>query len=144
MAARAGLGNVGSCMSVRARVLLLGLFVVFCAGCTFHPDPTELNFYVTVRNDLGRTIRVSYCATGDAPCRGKLYGTLVVRQGAKYGPTQTSVGTLNSLAIDAPNGQRLGCIPLYFDYNADGSVLAASTMVACARDYPIKHQPSNG
>ena len=51
---------------------------------------------------------------------------------------QTSVGALNVVLISSTRGERLGCVPLYFDYNASGETVNVSEMVPCQKTYPVR------
>ena len=107
------------------------------AGCTFHPDPTEATFYVKVVNDTSRTVILSTCGTGANLC-AKAYETGRVKPGRNWPTVQTSVGSSNPVLVRSIRGKRLGCLPLFFNYNASGAVVGVSELVPCAKDYAAR------
>ncbi len=119
-------------------VLVVAALVV--GGCQFHPDPTEANFDVKVVNDTARTVVLTSCGTGDNLCKKK-YGASTVKPGVTLPTVQTSVRNSNPLLVTTTGGTRLGCLPLYFDYNADGTVVHVSDVVPCAKHYTVLSEP---
>jgi hypothetical protein len=108
------------------------------AGCDFNPDPTEATFYVRVTNDTSRPVVVSDCATGDGACNGHHYDPVRVTPGSSLSDVQTSIGAVDVELISSMSGKRLGCLPLYFDYNASGKTVNVSEMVPCRTTYPVR------
>jgi hypothetical protein len=109
-------------------------------GCEFHPDPTENIFYVKVLNDTSHTVILSICATGDGLCT-KAYDSGRLKPGGSWPSVQTSVGALDPVLVRNLAGKRLGCVPIFFDYNATGSVVRVSELVPCAKGYSIRSKP---
>jgi hypothetical protein len=114
--------------------------VLALAGCTFHPDPTEATFYVKVVNDTSRTVILSICGTDDDLC-AKVYETGRVKAGGSWPSVETSVGSVNPVLVRTVSGKRLGCLPLFFDYNADGIAVRVSEIVPCTKHYTARSQP---
>jgi hypothetical protein len=112
------------------RTLLLSLALALLAGCAFHPDPTEANFYVRIVNDTPRMVVLATCGTGDRSC-SKTYETGRVRPGGSWGSVQTSVGQANPVLVTTISGRRLGCLALLFLQNADGAVVRVSDAFPC-------------
>jgi hypothetical protein len=107
------------------------------AGCGFH-DPTEAIFYVRVKNDTSRLVVVSDCATRDGACSGRVFEPDQLKPGNSLPTVQASVGAVDVELITSTSGRRLGCLPLYFDYNASGKTVNVSEMVPCRRTYPVR------
>jgi hypothetical protein len=114
--------------------LIAVLLALAAAGCAFHPDPTEDNFYVKIVNDTPRTVTLATCGTGDYTCT-KTYQTGALAPGKAWPSVQTSVGSANPVLVSTTAGRRLGCLPLLFDHNADGAVVRVSTAAPCR---PVK------
>ena len=104
--------------------------VVALAGCSFNPDPTESSFYVKVVNDTSRTVVLSTCGTADFGCT-KAFETGKVAPGESWPTVQTTVGQIDPVLVEDVGGRRLGCLPLYFSYNATGATVRVSTAVPC-------------
>jgi hypothetical protein len=119
--------------------VMLGLVPFVVAACRFD-DPTELNFYVSVVNDTPRSVVLADCATGDAFCRGRLFEPYRLQPGKTLKDVQTSVGALNVELVTSINGRRIGCLPLYFSYNASGTILHVSQTTRCRGHYAIRHR----
>lgn len=110
------------------------------AGCGFQPDPTENNFYVRVVNDTARLVVLSTCGTSDTMC-SQTFETGRVLPGKAWPSVQTSIGAVNVVLVRNPRGARLGCLPLYFGYNADGTTVRVSDMVPCSHSYLERTKP---
>jgi hypothetical protein len=123
------------------RCLFFASVIGMCAGCGFY-DPTELNFYVNVLNDTSRPVVVVDCGTRDGLCHGKGFSPVEVKPGETEPDVQTSVGGLNVELIKTPTGKRLGCVPLYYNYNASGATVRVSSLVRCRSTYPIVRKHS--
>ena len=68
-------------------------------------------------------------------CDGKTYDTGVLKPGESFPTVQTSVGLANPELVRSRAGQRLGCLPLLYDYNASGAVVWVSELVPCRKRY---------
>jgi hypothetical protein len=112
------------------------------AGCSASSiDPSESTFYVKIANDTSRTVVLSFCGTDQDLCDGKTYDTGVLKPGASLPTVQTSVGLSNPELVRSRAGQRLGCLPLLFDYNASGAVVWVSQLVPCRKRYAAQAAP---
>jgi hypothetical protein len=130
----------------RAKAFAIWLAVAAVAlgasGCAFNPDPTEDNFDVRVTNDTLQAVILSTCGTGNGLCRGKTYQTGEVAPGDGWSNAPTSVGQINPILVRSAAGRRLGCLPLYYSYNAHGTTVRVSDMVPCRKDYAIQSPPA--
>jgi hypothetical protein len=122
--------------------VVLALIVLGACGCAFNPDPTEDNFDVRVTNDTHQTVILSTCGTGDVLCLGKTSQTGEVAPGDGWSNAPTSVGQINPILVRSAAGRRLGCLPLYYSYNARGTTVRVSEMVRCRKQYPIQDPPA--
>jgi len=122
-------------------VVAIAAAALVVGGCAFRADPTEDNFYVRIRNDTSSTVILGECGTGDDLCT-KLYATGRVRPGGSWPSVQTSVGLTNPVLVRNSVGQRLGCLPLLFDYNADGTAVRVSEAMRCAKGYSARPNPT--
>jgi hypothetical protein len=129
-------------LRARCAIALVVAIAVVAAGCSFNPDPTELNFYVKIVNDTRRPVLVSFCGTAHNLCEGKLYQTGRVNPGGDLPTVQTAVGRSNPWLVRSTAGRRLGCLSLAFDYNADGAVVRVSSAVRCAARYRVREKPA--
>ena len=129
----------------RLRLPIGGAVCVFAAGalagCGFHPDPTEHNFYVRVVNDTARPVVLSTCGTGDTMC-SKTFQTGRVEPGKAWPSVQASVGAVDVVLVRNARGAGLGCLPLHFGYNADGMTVRVSEVVPCSHSYPERRSRS--
>jgi hypothetical protein len=118
--------------------VVLALIALGASGCTFDPDPTEDSFDVHVTNDTDKAVILSTCGTGNGLCLGKTYQTGKVAPGDGWRSAPTSVGQLNPILVQSVAGRRMGCLPLYYSYNAQGTTVRVSEMVRCQEEYPIR------
>jgi hypothetical protein len=115
---------------------LVGLFAsTALAGCGFNPDSTEANFYLKVLNDTSHAVVLSICGTGDGLCK-KTYERGTLKPGHAWPSVQASVGLVDPVLVRDVAGRRLGCLPLFFGYNADGETVRVSAKVPCRPTYP--------
>jgi hypothetical protein len=114
--------------------------VLALAGC-YPVDPTERSFNVPLLNDSGRTLVVSGCEHAD--CTGKTFDTGILKSGHEWPDVFGSVGEAHPLLVRSRTGQRLGCIPMFFDYNPRGTTFTVSElMVPCGSHYEARHKPN--
>jgi hypothetical protein len=83
---------------------------------------------------------LSICGTGDDVC-AKPHESGRVKTGGSWPSVETSVGAVNPVLIRTVSGKRLGCLPLFFDYNADGAVVRVSELVPCSKHYTAQSKP---
>jgi len=119
-------------------ILVTSCAPILLSGCAFNPDPTEATFYVRVTNDTPQAVVVIECGTGDGACNGRRYGPVRLNPGETLFDVQSSVGALNAELITSPRGKRLGCLPVYFDYEPVGVTVNVSEMVPCQKTYPVR------
>ena len=121
--------------------LAIPITLLIAAGCG-SIDPTENNFYVRVLNDTPRRVVLSFCGTENNLCNnGKTYDTGTLKPGQAFPTVQTSIGLANPYLVRTRAGQRLGCLPLLFDYNADGATVRVSELVPCQLSYRARSKP---
>lgn len=126
----------------RKRRLLFGLAAiaaVFAVGAVIQ-DPGESIFYVGIVNDTSRTVVLSSCGENNR-CNGRTWDTSVMKPGKVWSTAQTSVGAASPWLVRSRAGQRLGCLPLLFDYNASGAVVRVSQLVRCRAAYRATPKP---
>jgi hypothetical protein len=124
-------------------VALVVVIVAVGAACTFNPDPTELNFHVRIVNDTPHIIVLSYCGTGVNMCDGTFYDTGRMKPGSEYSTVHASVGQSDPWLIRSLDGERIGCLPVAYDYHADGAVVRVSEAVPCAKHYRLTQKPAS-
>jgi hypothetical protein len=122
--------------------LTLGIAVDNTTGCALQPDPTQNNFDVKIVNDSPRAVVLRYCGTGHNLCDGVFYDSGTLKPGQAWSDVATSVGESDPWLVQSLSGERLGCLPVAFDYNASGAVVRVSDIVPCRSKYIAKSTPT--
>src|SRR5258708_6421816 len=112
------------------------LVAAVVAGCAVH-DPTGDNFYVGIVNDTSHVVRLVTCGTDDGPCE-RTYLSDRFQPGESGCCFQTATSLVNVVLVEDDRERRVGCLPLYFDDNADGTTILVSRAVPCRKAYPIR------
>jgi hypothetical protein len=126
-------------------VVSVATFAFVASGCGSlnSLDPTEGTFYVKLLNDTSRTVVASDCTQDDGTCSGRKYHPGLMKPGQILTDLETYVDGLNVELITSTSGRRLGCVPVYFAYKANGTLLRVSSMVKCRKTYPMRRAPSS-
>ena len=108
--------NLSKTMTKIKAILLTTIFALLAAvsGCQFNPDPTELNVYVAIRNDLRVPVHLMNCKLWDLKC-GTTTGDIgVVRPNGVVRDVFTQVGVPHPVLVLSIQGARVGCLPLRY------------------------------
>jgi hypothetical protein len=109
-------------MAIRAKAALVIISVATmlgAGGCTFNPDPTELNVHVSIRNDLAVPVRLSNCKAWDTKCSKTIGEIGVVQPGGVVHGVYAQIGVPSPVLARSLEGRRLGCLAVDFKVASD-------------------------